>query len=218
MRRPRLLRTFRSVRRRRRGLAALSAAVAVAGAAALAVTALQIREGRARLEGRAFLVADVAAADGRALHRWLHGEQDSPAFAAPAEGASRRLTPAETSGLEAHASFSGWRALPRGWTSVRLAAVPAGQGADPRAFGILVLRPGADVTDAQRDAALSRLGEAADGTAAVLAGAATGLAFDPARDIAVHVHPFAQLDTEMILREPRSGHPAGTVFTETGTP
>lgn len=214
---PRLPRTFRSARRRR-GLAALTAAFAVAAVAVLSVTALQIREGRARLEGRAFLVADVAAAEGRALHRWLHREQDSPAFAKPAEGASRRLTGAEEGRLEAHASFSGWRKLPRGWTPHRLAAVPPGQGAPPRAFGLLVLRPGADVTGAQRDAALSRLGEAADGTAAVLAAAAPGLAFDPARDIAVHVHHFAQLDTEMVLRQERSGHPAGTMLTETGAP
>ncbi len=59
-------------------MAALSAAASVAAIASVAVMVLQVREGRARIEGRAFLVADVGAAEGRALHEWLHEEQGRP--------------------------------------------------------------------------------------------------------------------------------------------
>ncbi len=213
MRRPCACPTAVRASRARRGLAALSAVAMVTVIAALAVVTLQVREGRGRMEGRAFLVADVAAAEGRALHHWLHQAQAGAAFALPATGSARRLSPAETAAAEADPSGAPWRTPPRGWTAIRLVATPSGQGGPERAFGILVLRPAARVTDPQRTKAVSRLREAVDGGAAALAATVPGLAFNDARDIAVFAHPFWQLDTGWILREPRSGHPPEAMVT-----
>ena len=203
-------------RRTRRGLGALMASLLAAGLLAALAAAWQAGVAAERVRGHARLLAAAAAAEGHALHHWLHDARTSGTLAnVPAEGTARTLTAAERAALAAHAATAPWRrsladatrpVLPRGWEIVHLVGRTAGAPPD----GVLALRPSAGVASAPAWAALRRALDVtagpSDGAAAARA-AGTLAAWDPDRDRALAASRFARLDTGAVLRQDHAGHP-----------
>ena len=196
---------------------------AVLGAAALA---WETGVARDRIAGQAALLAEVVAAEGYALHHWLHNWQDNPppgSTPPPPRGFARELTVAETDLLEAHAAFAPYWRLARGWEVTRLMGVPQGAVAGTRIHGIVVLRAPPGAPELLRQEVGLRLGAAppppplAPLPPAPACGAAVcraaGLLADTAptftlidvRDIALPAFAFARIDPTAVLRSQRAG-------------
>ena len=198
---------------RRRGLTALSAVLIVAGVLSAAAASWQIALVAERLRGQARHLAEAVAAEGYALHHWLHDERigATRVITWPTDGAARELSAAERGWLAIHSATADWRRssadplrvlLPRGWEIVHLIGRRGGQLPD----GVIVLRPSDDlVARPAWDAALDVVLGVTGGAAGDLAGNALA-DYDAARDRAFFASRFARLDTRAVLREAHAGH------------
>lgn len=172
-----------------------------------------------RLRGQARHLAEAVAAEGYALHHWLHEERIGATLAnVPAEGTARVLTAAERADLAAHSATARWRrsladatrpVLPRGWEVVHLVGTAGGM---PE--GVAVLRAGNAVVNRPTWNAIWQglnltVGESEAGAAALAANALAGVtpAWDPARDRAFPASRLSRLDPDAVLRELHAGHP-----------
>ena len=172
----------------------------------------QLGQAQERVAGTARHLAAVVAAEGYALHHWLHGARAGGTLAnAPAVSSARQLDPAETSRLAGYGATAPWRRdgdriiAPRGWEVIPVI------GADGQ--GAIVLRPPAYLTDApggvetpawtlMKDALETALGAA---SGAALARDALG-DFDAGEDHAWLAARFARLDANAVLRQSHAGH------------
>ena len=190
-----------------------------AGLAVTVVAGWQVAMAAERIRGHARHLAEAVAAEGYALHHWLHGERAGGTLGnVPAEGAARALTAAERTGLAAHSATARWRrtaadatrpVLPRGWEIVHLVGTAGGMP-----DGVVVLRAGnAAVAEPTWGAAWQALdvtlGESEAAAAAFAAIALAGVtpAWDAARDRAVAASRLSRLDADAVLREVHAGHP-----------
>lgn len=199
-------------RRPRRGYAALSAMLFATGLLMAVLMSWQLGQAQERVAGTARHLAATVAAEGYALHHWLHRERTagSPP-AAPATGTARRLTSDETSRLAGYGATAPWRrdgdrrVPPRGWRVIPLI------GADGQ--GAIVLRPPAYLTAApggvetpawtlMKDALETALGAT---SGAALARDALG-DFGAGEDHAWLAARFARLDANAVLRQTHAGH------------
>ena len=208
-------------------MAALGLVILGAGIISAAAVAWQLGEARARIAGEAQIVARAVTARGFALHHWLYQDADTAGRlggGVPAEGEARVLTPAEGTALESHAASAPWHVAPRGWNIEDLVAMPAGQGGLALPHGVVVVTPPeADAADsAATSAALRTLREEVrnllaaglvDGRAAELA-ANAGIAFDPARQMAMFAASSAGLSPRAVLRFPRAGMEPPGILTD----
>ena len=200
----------RRARRARRGMAALLLTMLLAAVLGAAVLAWEIGLARDRIAGQAALLAEAVAAEGYALHHWLH---NNPPVPPPPGGSARVLTGVENTGLENHAASAPYWRLARGWRLTRLMGLAQGAAAGTRIHGILVLHPpdpppGAPVRlleemELRREEVDLRLGAASRGRAAGLL-ANTAFTLD-AGDIAVLAAAFARIDPTVVLRSQRAG-------------
>ena len=202
----------KQARRARRGMAALLLTMLLAAVLGATALAWEIGVARDRIAGQAALLAEAVAAEGYALHHWLH---NNPPVPPPPGGSARVLTGVENTGLENHAAFAPYWRLARGWEVTRLMGLPQGAVAGTRIHGILVLHPpplplGAsdrlrEEMELRREEVELRLGAASRGGAAgLLADTALGFTLD-ARDIAVLAVAFARIDPTVVLRSQRAG-------------
>ena len=202
----------KQARRARRGMAALFLSMLLAAVLGAAALAWEIGLARDRIAGQAALLAEAVAAEGYALHHWLH---NNPPVPPPPGGSARVLTGVENTGLENHAAFAPYWRLARGWEVTRLMGLAQGAVAGTRIHGILVLHPpplplGAsdrlrEEMELRREEVALRLGAASRGGAAgLLANTAPGFTLD-ARDIAVLAAAFARIDPTVVLRSQRAG-------------
>ena len=190
----------------------------VSGLLAIAMATWQVAVAAERIRGHARHLAEAVAAEGYALHHWLHDERVAGTVTSPADDTARALTTAEEGRFAVHSATARWRrtaadatrpVLPRGWEIVHLVGA-AGDLAD----GVLVLRPSDDTValatwDAIRQALDVTLGTEDDGAAALATNALSGSAtddYDADRDRAVPASRFARLDTGAVLRELHAGH------------
>ena len=207
----------KQARRARRGMAVLSLTMLLAAVLGAAALAWETGVARDRIAGQAALLAEVVAAEGYALHHWLHNWQDNPPSGSalpPPRGFARLLTnrettrvePTGTTGLENHAASAPYWRLARGWEVTRLMGLPQGAVVGTRIHGILVLHPPAGAPELLREEVELRLGAAPRGGAAGLwANTAPGFTLDGARDIAVLAAAFARIDPTAVLRSQRAG-------------
>ena len=202
----------KQARRARRGMAALLLTMLLAAVLGAAALAWEIGLARDRIAGQAALLAEAVAAEGYALHHWLH---NNPPVPPPPGGSARVLTGVENTGLENHAASAPYWRLARGWEVTRLMGLAQGAVAGTRIHGILVLHPpplplGAPLRlreemELRREEVELRLGAAPRGGAAgLLANTAPGFTLD-ARDIAVLAAAFARIDPTVVLRSQRAG-------------
>ena len=205
-------------RRARRGAAALLAVLLLTGLLSALMVSWQVSRAEERLRGQARHLAEVVAAEGYALHHWLHEARNGSGFNAPAEGTARVLTTTgsnpEAARLADHSATTPWRRsstdshrviLPRGWEIGHL--VGRATGAD-LPDGIVVLRPSDDMVNApgweRMDRALDVLLGGGSDAADTLAAAALS-DFDAARDRAVPASPLSRLDGTAVLRDRHAG-------------
>ena len=216
----------KQARRARRGMAALLLTMVLAAVLGAAALAWEIGLARDRIAGQAALLAEAVAAEGYALHHWMHNWQDNPppgSTPPPPRGFARELTVAETDLLEDHAASAPFWRLARGWEVTRLMGLAQGAVAGTRIHGILVLRAPPGAPELLRQEVGLRLGAAppppplAPLPPAPACGAAVcraaGLLADTAptftlidvRDIALPAFAFARIDPTVVLRSQRAG-------------
>ena len=242
--RPRRSWSSRHPRAHRRGLSALGATLMLsimisAGFVAWQSTeALRLRD--AHLRG----LGQWVRAEAAALHHFLHDAHTSPAFPPPAPGTSRRLLAREVAPMKTyrptwlipHAGWSVSQVI-----AVPCAAIEPGdkprcvqvndpEGKSPRAHGIVILKvPPGNTARARHVGTLLHdlctslaTGRAAAEAEHLAVRAAPGTDFggqgcdrnDPGEAIAVFAAPLAGIDTNLVLREPRSGFPPPSLETD----
>ena len=198
----------KQARRARRGMAALLLTMLLAAVLGAAALAWETGVARDRIAGQAALLAEAVAAEGYALHHWLH---NNPPVPRPPRGSARLLTGVEITGLEAHAASAPYWRLARGWEVTRLMGLSQAAVAGSRIHGILVLQPPPGFLRREalallRDEVELRLGVVPPrGSAArLLADTAPTFTLDGG-DIVVLAAAFARIDPTVVLRTQRAG-------------
>ena len=230
----------RHPRSQRRGLAALTATLYLAGILLSLSVFWAVTQGRQNIAGEAELVSEAVTRSGYGLHHWLHEARSGSGFVLPAQGAARALTSAEEAGLTSHGAWADWMRPTRRWQINRFIGMPGNQQwvtDQPHGIlvvrligtpgtttwdtglphGILIVRPPACVTDRDRllrSEVAQRLGIPL-GTSDAAEGPALDLIGTAAQDcdLVVFAHPFSRIDPDLVLREARAGFPPPVMTT-----
>jgi len=207
-------------RRARRGLSALLAVIFLAALLSAALVSWHATLAAERVRGQARHLAEVVAAEGYALHHWLHEARAGTGFSPPAQGTARALTATgsspELARLAGHSATTPWRRsssnsrrviLPRGWSLTHLVGQVEGTDLPD---GLVVLRPSSDRVSGPDWEIMARaldvlLGSGAQDAETLAAAASLAPAFDATRDRVVFASRFSRLDTHAVLRRRHAG-------------